>query len=49
MHKYLQPLKLLSITVAVIGYFVAKELESREIEEKIEKVLERREAAKALK
>lgn len=48
MNKYLQPLKILSIAVAVVGYFVAKELESREIEEKVEKVIERRESVKKM-
>lgn len=47
MQKIAHPLKLASMLVAVAGYFLANELQKRETEEIVEKVIARREAEAA--
>ena len=44
MRKYAQPLKLASLAIGVVGYFVAAELQRRETRELVEEVIEEREA-----
>lgn len=44
MNKYAQPLKIASLALAAVGYFVAAELQRRETREIVEEVLAEREA-----
>jgi hypothetical protein len=43
MKKFGNPLKVVSMLIAVAGYFVANELQKRETEEYIDKALAKRE------
>ena len=46
MHKYANPLKIASLVVAGVGYFIAQELQRRETRELVEEVIAEREAEK---
>lgn len=46
LRKYADPLKIASLVVMGVGYLIHNELQKRETEELVEKVLDKREADK---